>query len=353
MLWMLGRGHVFAQPAADGGRPERARLTLVQELCVTRSYDPAAFSGLLQIELQSLRVELEQAQSFETLGASDPGLAIVRVGCEAADGQLQVELIDVLTGKHIQRAMLVSDIERSARPRALALLVTTTLESSWVELTMPRNTPSLGPLPESVRQRLRQRLSTWLPPSAATPPPATPAPQPEPIVGKNAIALAGTLRAFPARNTGLIGGELAVSRAFEPLRLVVNVEALFGSQELSDSYGRIGHYALRWIAGGATLLWASTLRPELSIGPFFRLGYAAAKGKSERNDYTAKDEGSVVSALGLSALLRAETSRDFDLWFGLDIGYVLNGVVFLADLSRPGGMADMTVGARLGASFEF
>jgi hypothetical protein len=84
MLWMLGRGHVSAQPAADGGSPERARLTLVQELCVTRSYDPAAFSGLLQIELQSLRVELEQAQSFEALGASDPGLAIVRVGCEAA-----------------------------------------------------------------------------------------------------------------------------------------------------------------------------------------------------------------------------------------------------------------------------
>ena len=349
-LWLFDSAHVLAQPAAEGGRPERTHLTLIQDLCVTRSYEPAALAGQLQIELQSFGVEVDQAQDLAALGAHDPGLAIVRVGCESADAELQIELIDVLTGKHIERAMLVSDIERSARPRALALLITTTIELSWAELTMPRNTPSRAPLPGPVRTRLRQRLSAWLPPAPA---PARPvAHEPAPIEHKTTLALAGAARAFPARNTGLLGAELALSRAFSSLRLVVNVEALLGSQELSDQYGRIGNYTLYWLTGGAMLLWASTPRPELSIGPFVRLGYAAANGKSLRSDYTATHEGGFASAFGLAALLRAVTSRAFGLWLGLDIGYVVNGIVFLAGLSRPAGIADITVATRIGASVD-
>lgn len=348
-LLLASCARALAQPAAEGG--ESARITLVQESCVARSYDPDAFAGLLQIELESLHITLNQAESVEL--AVQPGLGILHVTCDVPEAHLRVEFSDFVSGKRLQRELIVSDVEASARPRALALSVVLAMQSSWSELMLRGGAATLS-LPPAVEQRLRQRLSGW-----AQPEPARPAPQPTaaaaelPVERASALALAGAVRAFPARNTGLIGAELAFSRDLAPLRLAFTAEALFGSQELSDDAGKIADYSLTWLTGGVMLLWASATRPELSIGPFGRIGYAWARGTSHRDGYTVGHEGGLVSALGLAALLRAPISASVQLSFGVDFGYVPNGVVFLADLARTAGMAEVTLAARAGADVSF
>jgi hypothetical protein len=71
----------------------------------------------------------------------------------------------------------------------------------------------------------------------------------------------------------------------------------------------------------------------------------------QRSGYTGKSDGSFLTALGVAALLRAEISQGLDIWAGFDLGYVPSGVVFLADLSRTAGMAEVTAALHAGVGF--
>ena len=71
-----------------------------------------------------------------------------------------------------------------------------------------------------------------------------------------------------------------------------------------------------------------------------------------RNDFNADTHtGGVLATFGMLALLRAAVARGVDIWAGFDVGYVPGGVLFLADLSRVAGMAEVTMSARVGVGF--
>jgi len=330
---------------------ELPRVTLVQEPCTERTYDRAAFAALLQIELQPLGVHVVQVDADAQRDAQ-LGLALMHVRCGAEPSQLGLELADLASRKQVVRTLRVNDVEPSARPRALALSVALLIQSSWAEIALSaRAQAQPQPLPEPVRRQLIARLRTAVQPVMPPVPPPPRAAKAREL--PTSIALSGVLRAFPARNTGLLGGELSISHTLAPLRLGFGVEGLYGSLELSDQNGRIADIGMYWITAGAQVLWASATQPQLAIGPFVRAGYARAHGRSRREGVATIDMDGFVSAIGLCALLSARVGSAIEVWLGADLGYVPNGVVFLADLSRPAGMAEATLSTRAGASLAF
>ena len=352
----------LAAGAAAQASPFEApsQVSLLQDACAGRSYELQEFVRLLRLELLALGVErLDEVRSAQELEEQPPGLAFVHMRCPAEQDQVGVEVSDVLTGKQISRELGVADTEFRARPRALALAVASLIQNSWVELATrdPTRLEALA-LPGNVRVRLRKRLRASLdqeppelpPRSAASRKPQPPAPEGPP---QRVLALFATARSFPGQNTGLLGADLMYMPALGPLRIALGVEALFGSQELGDSNGAIADVSMVWLSGGLALLWVSATRPELAIGPFGSLGYGVASGRARRPGYDIRSDGSFVGLLGVTALLRAEIAAHVDLWAGLDFGYVPSGVVFLADQGRLAGMADLSMGARAGASYAF
>jgi hypothetical protein len=346
----------LAQAQAYSEGPQH--VTLLQDGCAAVSYDLREFATLLQVELRALGVErLDEVQNTAQLEPDAEGAAFVRVRCRPGEAQLRIEVSDLLSGKQIARELSVSDTEQKARPRALALVVALLLQNSWVELAMrdPNSAEGLA-LPGNVRVRLRRRLRSWLEEPAAAPPPSAatalrdvPADhRPDTLLSVFAIA-----RAFPGSNTGLIGADLMFARALGPLRLALNVETLFGSQDLEDANGAIADVSLFWVTGGLAVLWTSATRPELSVGPFASFGYGVASGRARRTGYSSYSDGGFVSAIGATALLRAAVTSRVDLWAGMDFGYLPSGVLFLADQARLAGMAEVTVSVRAGLGLGF
>jgi hypothetical protein len=185
-------------------------------------------------------------------------------------------------------------------------------------------------------------------PATAAPPPTAAAQRPPTM----ALAAFGVARTFPSRNTGLVGADVMFMPMLGPLRVALDVETLIGRQEVSDAQGPIARATLFSLSGGLTLMWASATRPELSVGPFVRVGYGLARGESERQG-TPSSDGSVIAALGVAASLRAAVAAGLDVWAGADLGYVPVGVLFLVDRARLGGMAEVTLSLRAGVGRSF
>jgi hypothetical protein len=110
---------------------------------------------------------------------------------------------------------------------------------------------------------------------------------------------------------------------------------------------------LTWISAGLGVMWASETLPEISLGPFARVGYGAATASHVRVGGVAHDVGGFVTTLGASAQLRAALAEDWDLWLGFDLGYTPVGVVFLAAATSGGGMAELTLALRAGLGLRF
>jgi hypothetical protein len=179
------------------------------------------------------------------------------------------------------------------------------------------------------------------------------APVVESMDARTSVNMALLTRTFPAHGTALLGAELGIDPSLGTrVRLPLRVEALLGSQGLSDQKGPIATMNLYWFTGGAGIEWHSATSPELSLGPYARVGYALAHAKVSRAGYTGKSVSGLVAVVGASATLRAPLSHKLDAQLGLDLGYAPVGVVFLADLSRSAGMAAVTLAARVGLALR-
>jgi hypothetical protein len=344
-----------AQPSAAAvTRP--ATVTLVQDACASASYDSMEFAKLLQIELQALGItSLELQRSVTELDPTTSGVAVVHMRCDAAAGHITVELADLATGKQVLRDLLVTDLEPAARPRALSMAVALLIENSWLELATRKALMSgTFALPDSVRAALRRRLVHALELDRTERPRPAKKPATKPTHESHAaLALFAVARAFPTRNTGLLGIEFAYVPALGTTRLLVNVEAMTGDQEISDQLGPVAKMHMYWLSAGLSVLWSSSTRPELSLGPFAHIGYGVATASNVRADQVQRDGGGPIAAFGIATLLRAAVSADLDLWAGFDLGYVPIGVVFLADQNRTAGMAEISMSARAGIGFGF
>ncbi|HEX7478899.1 MAG TPA: hypothetical protein VF331_13920 [Polyangiales bacterium] len=357
----LGQAAAAAGPSAGSAAPASvakpqwpAQVTLVQLACDAPLYDARELPALLKVELSTLGIDHLVVRSDDAqLGASDPGLAFLRVSCGDAPDSVTLQIADAASGKEVRRQMLVSDVQPAARARALAIAAAELIESSWAELIGPRASPDQrAALPPAVTDKLRVRLRAALGPSpvAAGPSPGVPpSAAPRSPDDRSSLELAGLARAFPGRGTGLVGayGGYALAPA-RSLRVSVDAETLLGTQDLTDAQGPIGTMHLYWYTAGLSLSWVSRSTPALAIGPLIRAGYALASGSSTRAGKHAQSDGGFVMVFGLSASLRAPLSRSWSALLAVDAGYLPNGVVFLADLARAAGMAEVTLATRIG-----
>jgi hypothetical protein len=326
--------------------PSGTQVGLAHTPCEPQLYDEPALVESLRVELAALGVtQLALVESAE--------LAVLHVRCRAETQSVEVAVVDLATGQRSTREWLLADVQPEARPRALSMAAVTLLEAAWSQAARRRS----GELPEEVVAALRRRLHddvTETTTTTATVVPASTLPQStqERTVTTSFVASA-LVRTFPARGTALLGVELGADPALsKQLRLTLRAEALRGGQELSDQRGVIANMHLWWLTAGAGLEWVSTTDPELALGPYVRAGYAVADTDAERTGFTGRSKSGFVSVVGVSASLRAALTKSLDAVAGLDLGYVPNGVVFLADLSRTAGMADVTLAARIGVAIR-
>lgn len=355
--WLVGSAlPARAQPSA-ASIPNS--VSLVQDPCTSESYDRKEFAALLEIELRTLGVaRVDRVAELSELQLAQAGLAILHMRCDPNDGHLIVELADLASHNQVQRELLVGDVESHARARALALAVALLVETSWSQLALAKAEPSVAsPLPESIRTALRSRLRARLQQpdrdheAGAERPGSTKHTTAAAAKARAELALLGAARAFPARNTGLLGLDLVFVPILARTRIVLDLEALLGSQEINDQAGTIANVLMYSFSAGLAALWAASSQPELSFGPYARVGYGLANVTRQRAGYTSHTDGSFLTAVGVSAWLRGEISPGFSIWAGFDLGYVPSGVVFLADLSRTAGMADVTIALHTGIGF--
>jgi hypothetical protein len=331
-----------AAAASAQDRPEA--VTLVQEPCA--GYDQGDFERLLALELRAVGVT--DLVSSADLGAvrSRAGLALVHLACAPDAAGVHAEIADFVSGNQIRRELPIADVEPRARARALALAVAGLIETSWLALAARGpGGPDASSLPVEVHVALRKRLreafvDTERPPALERAPKST---QSSP-----ALAVFALSRNFPSRGTAMIGAELAYLAPLASLRLVLSADFLGGSQELRDAEGTFASMLFYWISGGLGVMWATESMPELSIGPYLRAGYARATPTDLRAGFSGDDQGRFVACAGVAALLRANLGPNMSAVVGLDLGYTPSGVVFYAGQNQLAGMADITLGARVG-----
>jgi hypothetical protein len=267
---------------------------------------------------------------------------------------------DLANGVQLERALNVAELGVESRPRALALSAATLLETSLAAPGAGSEDPARS-LPPAVRAALQARTLVRL--GAEAPAVAEPVPVPsiaesdEPVAAEPAsgtrFETSVALRAFPGRSTGLVGLQLGVAPALSrSLRLAINAEGLYGKSDLSDAEGKIGTIHLLWVTSGLGLLFVVPGTPALELGPAVMAGYGLAIVDVQREGAVGGDEsGFVLSAL-MSATARWPLGGGTDALLGLDIGYTPAGVVFLGDQARLSGMADVTLGLRIGAGWN-
>jgi hypothetical protein len=182
-------------------------------------------------------------------------------------------------------------------------------------------------------------------------PPTSPSPTPRPAAVTPArphalLEAAALVRAFPSRDTALLGGALSLSfPAGRPWALHLGADAGYGDSRVAS--GTVGITAIGASAGIALVAGDTT---SLEIGPRLYVGYVRASGSPSGNDTRGSSFSSPVALALLSATLRVP-SRGFTALLGIDAGAVFAQASFMADNSRVAGIGGVTVAARLGAAF--
>lgn len=78
---------------------------------------------------------------------------------------------------------------------------------------------------------------------------------------------------------------------------------------------------------------------------------AGADAEAQRDALRVEDQSGTVVSAALVTNLRARLADEIQLRLGVDIGYMLAGVLFLGDRANLAGMADSTFALRAGVAF--
>lgn len=356
--------------AQDLGEPAPTpKVEAVVPVCEPGPYDRDRLLALLGVELKTLGIEVVQARAEmrtpeEPLPSNLLATIVVRAtACDENVDSVVLQILDHASRKTVERYMTVGDVDREARPRAMALAVVELLGASWAELMMGPSQTSAGELPERVQRPLATRLLTApalaeadskalgeLPAAAAHGPTHEAEGNQEPltVVERFRLDARGTLWGLPSRGTTLLGGQLAVS--FEPLRelqLFVAGDATFGDTRVAR--GTVG---MSWFAGMLGADFVTDHGVQLGVGPRVQLGFARGRGDSDLPNVTERTQSAATFALLIGANLRARLAGSVAASVGFDIGQVIAGVDFLADDQRASGIGGAVASLRVGISMS-
>ncbi len=273
--------------------------------------------------------------------------------CDNDAGLVNLRISDRLTAKYMERALVVSDVVESARPRAVALAIVELLRASWLELVLqPQNDDDSGPSNE-----VRSRLVTHLKEKAVDEADERKTPEQrareidaerttleeaardERWDKKRLEWLAGA-RLFPEGGAGDLSTTVSMSFAINrKLRLQVGGVAAGGGVNKQrngandtiaiDTFEAAGRIGLA-LGGGSD--------PEIEILPAVEIGWARLTGGGVR-------EQSRPLAIGcLHSTLRTSIAKGVDGIFGVQAGYVLAPV----EVKDYGGLAGPVIGVTVG-----
>lgn len=344
-----------AQPIlAKSATPATASIVDVYlPACDKGPVDTSRLVELLRIELGAIGVadvRIGQQASKGTLDESVlAGVLISWPGCDALAQEVTIEVVDRVTSKTVSRTMALNDVPFEERHRAVAIAIAELLQASWVELEMaPRKTPSAD-VPPELRASIVERLS----PAPVVPTPSRTAPEsvvpkviaPELTDGPSLAALA-MLRAFPSRNTALLGATAALS---VPLTRLWSFHAGADAGG-GDTQVALGSITMAAVTGSVGLAARAGTVTKLEVGPRFHAGYAWASGSPAGASSSGSSYSHFIALAALSATLRVPATG-WTALLGIDVGYTLAEASFLVDDARAAGIGGAVIGGSLGAAF--
>lgn len=337
----------LARAQSEAPEPSAPSMPSRVELGVPGCTDAIATDVLLRM----LRVELvgdgvervELATPGET-GAAALARVVVEVPrCVGDASEFLVTVDDAATRKSVRRAIELADVPVTTRPRALALAVAELLRASWLELAVPTAPPTVAPVPETIRDVVRMRV-TALAPRAR---PAREAPRWTPFVG-----LGFDARSFPLAGTVVAGvrllGGLAAPWSADGTRLRLRVD---GGVTLGSGASLLGDVDVLVASGAMGVVFTRNTTVALEFGPRLEFGVARAVGRVTPGRDTAGitvdvAEG-VLLGVGVLAGVRGRLSSSWSAVLECEAQWVFGGVDARA-LDRATGL-DVRAAGVLGA----
>jgi len=328
-------------------------IELHSPVCAAGPYDGARLLALLKVELGAIGISDVRDRGTGPVSAPLPSDLVAAVvlsapRCEAAD-EVTIQVVDRATSKIVQRTMAIADVAFDERPRALAIAVAELLQASWAELELGASAPPGVNVPPEIRAAVVQRLA----PAPVSPAPApdarAPFPRPPrlayvaPTASRVLLDAAALVRAFPGRDTALLGGAVSVSVPLgTPWAVHAGADAGYGDSRVAN--GTVGVTAVTGSAGIAAVAGNAT---TLEVGPRVHAGYVWASGSPSSRATSGSSYSHFVALAALSATLRVPASG-FTALCGLDVGAVFEEASFLADNARVAGFGGVMLAARLG-----
>ena len=338
---------VLVLPLILIGAPLRARAAppvtvyIVPAGCSSEVLDIDSFARTVSIELRADGVdrivvsgENPTAEPRVSLDDASAVIAIAPQPCNSDAREIEITIADLATRKTVQRKVAMSDLDRPARPRAIALAIAELLRASWAELGVP---PVL-PVPSAVALPLKR--SERAPPAKS--PPFT---NHEVPVLELGTTMEG--RFFPAYATTLLGVKAAASVSLArdfPLRARVDLSALFGT-----SYDPLGTISTRLLCGGAGLVVAKSWGPlGVELGPQLELGDGWLSGNATSANVLTRSGSAPVLTLALELGIHVLLWEKFFAIADVDLGGALVSFGAQTASGRVGGFGGLMTGAALG-----
>ena len=317
--------------------------------CAQPPVDTTRLIELLRIELGAIGVaDIRTGGPGSAVGTLDQavlaGIIVSWSSCDVAAQDVTIEVVDRVTSKTVARRMTIVDVPFDERHRALAIAVAELLQASWAELELLPKKPPAVAVPPELRASIVGRLAP-APPAPQTkvlPPAAAASPRAE----RAAVEGTAVLRAFPSRNTSLLGAALTLSVPVTRLWWVhAGVDAGGGNTEVAA-----GSITTVLAAGSLGLSAVAGTTTKLALGPRFSAGYAWGTGSPGGPSAEGRGYSHFVALAALSATLRVPAAG-WTALLGVDVGYTLVQASFLVDDTRAAGVGGAIFGAGLGAAF--
>jgi hypothetical protein len=251
--------------------------------------------------------------------------------CEDDAGMVNLRISDRLTAKYVERALVVTDVTRDARPRAVALAIVELLRASWLELVIAQGPGEGDDSSNAVRNRLvshlKQTTDNETPDGDEEDPSRASARERELRLASNDAAVEerwkkkrlewlGGGRLYPQGGGGDLSTMVKLSIALNRvLRLHTGALAAGGglnADKKINAFEAAGVIGMS-IAGGT--------QPEVEVASICEVGWSRMSGQS------IKDVSRVAAVGTLLATVRTPVSRGVDVIAGVQAGFVLSPVV--------------------------
>jgi hypothetical protein len=326
--------------AADAALPVAARI--VVSGCSMR-FNEKALQDQVRIELLAAGVHNVRSVDLYAdnmvLEEEPSSLATLRItfpDCEESADEIRLGVADRKSGKHLERALVISDVPDTMQARAIALALTELLRSEWQMLSEPPKQVVQAVDAEQPARVAKLHASQVVQESAERDA------REAAIAQRFRIEWLAVGHLYPQTDSGDLSTSLAISKLLSSrARIQVGGSMAGGAGQGTDAH-------LFQATGRVLLALVSrTLDPSIEVGALFEAGWASLNGIRD-----GRHNGPIVMA-GAHATLRVPAADAMEALITVQAGYVIvpmtaSPVVDNGVSDRHIGFAGPTLGIGLG-----